>query len=115
MLKLQYRHTAEATNGPKKLKKVDKEDEEEWILQLHNIQNILNDLFHNNLPLFNQLVLKLNEIRQNPLHFRNCRAPYQEYRHCHTGNYVVLFSVDHQEHKISVEHFLHHDIVFPPH
>ena len=58
--------------------------------------------------LFASLTKKVQEIRENPQHFKPLRAPLQNRRRVHVGgSFVLIFSVD--EDTVRLLAFEHHD------
>ena len=56
---------------------------------------------------------KINEIRSNPEHYKNLRKPLQHLKRVHVDkHFVLVFSIDHQERKIIIEDYNHHDNIY---
>lgn len=56
---------------------------------------------------------KINEIRQNPQHYKNLRQPMQHFKRVHIDkSFVLIFSVDENKKHIIVEDYDHHDKIF---
>jgi YafQ family addiction module toxin component len=56
---------------------------------------------------------KIEEILQNPNHYKNLRAPLQRLKRVHIGkSYVLLFSVDEKTKTVTLEEYNHHDIIY---
>jgi len=53
---------------------------------------------------------KLEEIRVNPHHFQNLKAPLQHLRRVHIdGSFVLVYSIDERNKLVVVEDYDHHD------
>ena len=61
---------------------------------------------------FEYISKKIQEIRENPYHFKPLRNPMQNYRRVHIGNYVLVFSVDEARKAVIIERYRHHDEVY---
>jgi len=56
---------------------------------------------------------KVEEIIQNPQHYKNLRAPLQHLKRVHIdGGFVLVFSVDETTKRIIFEDYDHHDTIF---
>ncbi len=56
---------------------------------------------------------KVIEIRINPHHYKNLKAPLQHLKRVHIANHFVLtFSVDEETKTVTLEDFDHHDTVY---
>ncbi len=53
---------------------------------------------------------KVNEILENPYHFKPLRAPLQNKRRVHiAGSFILIFSVDEKHKIVRLLEFEHHD------
>ena len=52
---------------------------------------------------------KIQEIRENPYHYKPLRAPLQNKRRVHVGPFVLIFSIDEETTTIRLLEFEHHD------
>ena len=60
--------------------------------------------------LFEILTRKVQEIRENPYHYKSLRAPLQNKRRVHVGgSFVLIFSIDKQRTTVRLLEFEHHD------
>ena len=60
--------------------------------------------------LFKALTKKVQEIRENPQHYKPLRAPLQNKRRVHIGgSFVLIFSIDKERNTIRLLGFEHHD------
>ncbi|MBI4145952.1 type II toxin-antitoxin system RelE/ParE family toxin [Candidatus Woesearchaeota archaeon] len=59
--------------------------------------------------LFEALTKKVQEIRENPHHYKPLRAPLQNKRRVHVGSFVFIFSIDDERNTIRLLEFEHHD------
>ena len=56
---------------------------------------------------------KLNEIIQNPYHYKNLKKPLQHLKRVHVDkSFVLTFSVDEKNKKVIIEDYAHHDVVY---
>ncbi len=56
---------------------------------------------------------KIEEICENPQHYKNLRAPLQHLKRVHIDrSFVLVFSVDEQKKHIIFEDFDHHDVIY---
>jgi len=56
---------------------------------------------------------KIQEIRQNPQHYKNLRKPLQYLKRIHIDkSFVMIFSVDEDKKHIIIEDYDHHDKVY---
>ena len=56
---------------------------------------------------------KINEIVQNPHHYKNLRKPLQHLKRIHIDkSFVILFSVDEDNQKVIIEAYDHHDTIY---
>lgn len=55
---------------------------------------------------------KIKEILENPYHFKPLRAPMQNFRRVHIGNFVLIYSIDENRKTIIIEKYEHHDKVY---
>lgn len=55
---------------------------------------------------------KIKEILENPQHFKPLRAPMQNYRRVHIGNFVLIYSIEENRKTVIIEKYEHHDDVY---
>ncbi len=56
---------------------------------------------------------KVEEILQNPQHYKNLRAPLENWKRVHIDTHFVLaFSVDESAKTVTLEDFEHHDEIY---
>ncbi len=56
---------------------------------------------------------KIEEVIQNPQHYKNLKAPLQYLKRVHIDkSFVLLFSVNEQEKKVIFEELDHHDNIY---
>jgi YafQ family addiction module toxin component len=61
---------------------------------------------------FEYINKKIREIRESPHHFKPLRAPMQNYRRVHIGNFVLVYSIDENSKTVIIERYKHHDEVY---
>ncbi|MBI2079833.1 type II toxin-antitoxin system mRNA interferase toxin, RelE/StbE family [Candidatus Micrarchaeota archaeon] len=62
--------------------------------------------------LFERLKKKMNEILENPQHYKPLRNVLKGCREVHIGSFVILFQVDDLNMKVTFLKYAHHDTVF---
>ena len=56
---------------------------------------------------------KIQEIRENPQHYKNLRKPLQHLKRVHIDkSFVMVFSVDENKKHIIIENYDHHDEIY---
>ena len=56
---------------------------------------------------------KIQEVRQNPQHYKNLRMPLQHLKRVHIDkSFVLVFSVDETKKHIIIEDYEHHDNIY---
>ncbi len=56
---------------------------------------------------------KIQEIRQNPQHYKNLRRPLQHLKRVHIDkSFVLVFSVDENRKLVIIEDYDHHDNIY---
>jgi len=56
---------------------------------------------------------KIEEVRQNPQHYKNLRKPLQHLKRIHIDkSFVLIFSVDENKRHIIIEDYDHHDNIY---
>ena len=56
---------------------------------------------------------KIEEVRQNPQHYKNLRKPLQHLKRVHIDkSFVLVFSVDENKKHIIIEDYDHHDNLY---
>jgi len=56
---------------------------------------------------------KINEIRENPQHYKNLKKPMQHLKRVHVdSSFVLLFSVDETSKIVIIEDYDHHDKIY---
>lgn len=73
----------------------------------------LDKLFKKNKKQYEIIMKKAQEIIKNPNHYKNLRAPLQNWKEVHIDKHFVLtFSVDENSKSVTLEDFNHHDKIF---
>ena len=63
--------------------------------------------------LFEALTRKVQEIRENPHHYKPLRAPLQNKRRVHVGgSFVLIFSINEEKNVVRFLEFEHHDTAY---
>jgi len=56
---------------------------------------------------------KINEIRKNPHHYKNLKAPLQHLKRVHIDkSFVLVFSINENTKTIIIEDYEHHDKIY---
>ncbi len=77
-----------------------------------NVDRIFRKLAKKDRISFEYINKKIKEIRENPYHFKPLRAPMQNFRRVHIGNFVLVYSIDENRKTIIIEKYEHHDRVY---
>ena len=78
-----------------------------------HVDKIFEKLSKRNPRQFSILNKKLEEIVQNPHHYKNLRAPLQNWKRVHIDkSFVLVFSVDENTKTITLEEYDHHDNIY---
>ena len=73
----------------------------------------LNKLFKKNRKQYEIIIKKVEEILKNPQHYKNLRAPLQDWKEVHIDkSFVLTFSVDENTKTVTLEDYDHHDKIF---
>jgi len=80
-----------------------------------DVDRVLNKLAKKNKKQYEIVLKKVEEVLQNPQHYKNLRAPLQDWKRVHIDkSFVLLFSVDENTKIVTLEDFDHHDRIFMP-
>ena len=77
-----------------------------------NVDRIFIKLAKKDRVSFEYIAKKINEILENPHHFKPLRVPMQNYGRVHIGNFVLVYSIDENRKTIIIEKYEHHDRVY---
>ncbi len=77
-----------------------------------NLDKIFRKLAKKDKVSFDYISKKIDEIRENPYHFKPLRKPLQNYRRVHIGNYVLIYSINEKTKTIIIERYKHHNEVY---
>lgn len=70
-------------------------------------------LFKKDRKKYGIIMKKVEEILQNPYHYKNLRAPLQHWKRVHIDKHFVLaFSIDENTKTVILEDFEHHDNIY---
>ena len=58
------------------------------------------------------ILKKIDEIVENPQHYKNLRKPLENWKRVHVGNFVLTFSVDENFKTVTIEDYDHHDNIY---
>ena len=75
-----------------------------------NINKIFKKLAKKDKATLQAINKKVNEILQNPYHYKPLRAPMQNKRRVHiSGSFILVFKIDEQRKIVQLIEFEHHD------
>ena len=78
-----------------------------------SVEKIFFKLANKNPKQLERVEKKINEVIQNPHHYKNLRKPLQHLKRLHIDkSFVVLFSVNEDSHKVIIEDYDHHDNIY---
>ncbi|MBI5803318.1 type II toxin-antitoxin system mRNA interferase toxin, RelE/StbE family [Candidatus Pacearchaeota archaeon] len=77
-----------------------------------NINRIFIKLAKKDKVSFEYITKKITEIRENPHHFKPLKAPMQNFRRVHIGNFVLVYSIDEKRKVVIIEKYEHHNKVY---
>ncbi len=77
-----------------------------------SVDRIFRKLFRKDKVSFGYMNKKIKEIRENPYHFKPLRAPLQNYRRVHIGNFVLIYSINENTKTVVIERYKHHDEIY---
>jgi len=63
---------------------------------------------------FEYINKKIQEIQENPYHFKPLKKPLQNFRRVHIGNFVLVYSINETAKIVIIERYKHHDEVYKP-
>lgn len=76
-------------------------------------ERALRKLKKKNPPAFNSVLKKIEEIQENPYRYKNLRKPLQHLKRVHVdGSFVLVFSVDEENHRVIIVKYEHHDKIY---
>jgi len=83
------------------------------LLLRKSVENIFLKLAKRNPKQLEIIHKKIEEIKENPQHYKNLRKPLQNLKRVHiNSNFVMLFSVDETSKTIIIEDYDHHDNIY---
>ena len=77
-----------------------------------NLDKIFSKLAKKDKVSFEYIHKKIKEILENPAHFKPLRAPMQNFRRVHIGNFVLIYSINENTKTVILEKYEHHDTVY---
>ncbi len=78
-----------------------------------SVEKIFFKLAKNNCKQLKIIEKKINEIVQNPHHYKTLRSPMQRLKRVHIDkSFVLVFSVDEVNKKIIIEDYDHHNSIY---
>jgi len=77
------------------------------------MDSILSTLVKKNRKQYEIIMKKVQEILENPQHYKNLRRPLQFFKRVHIdSHFVLVYSVDEDNKTITLEYYDHHDNVY---
>ena len=78
-----------------------------------NLDRILNKLSKKNHKQYEIIKNKVEEILENPQHYKNLKGPLKGWKEVHIDkSFVLTFSVDENTKTVTLEDYDHHDKIF---
>ncbi len=78
-----------------------------------DLDKVFSKLIKRNRKQYEIIMKKVEEILQNPQHYKNLRAPLQQLKRVHIDkHFVLVFSVDENSKMITLEDYDHHDNIY---
>ncbi len=77
-----------------------------------SVDRVFQKLFKKDKVSFEYISKKIEEIRENPLHFKPLRKPMQNFRRVHIGSFVLIYSINENTKTVIIEKYEHHDKVY---
>ncbi len=75
-----------------------------------NLDKVFGKLARRDKRTFNTINNKVNEVLENPHHFKPLKAPMQNLRRVHiSGSFVLIFKIDEDRKVVQLVEFEHHD------
>lgn len=84
------------------------------IRPVESLERKLAKLKKNNIVLYLQLMKKIKEIAENPRKYKPMSNMLKGNYRVHIGHFVLLFTIDDQNHLIELKDFDHHDKIYEP-
>lgn len=77
------------------------------------LDKLLKKLVKKNRKQYEILMKKVEEILEDPQHYKNLRVPLQHWKRVHIDSgFVLAFSVDENKKMVTLEDFDHHDNIY---
>lgn len=85
-----------------------------YVLQISpDLDKVFSKLIKKNRKQYEIIMKKVEEIVQNPQHYKNLRTPLQHLKRVHIDkHFVLVFSVDENSKTITLEDYDHHDNIY---
>lgn len=78
-----------------------------------SVEKIFSKLVRKDYKQLEMIEKKVNEIIQNPHHYKNLRRPLQHLKRVHAAkSFVLVFSVDDDNQRVIIEDYDHHDNIY---
>ena len=78
-----------------------------------DLDKVFSKLIKKNKKQYEIIMKKVEEIVQNPQHYKNLRVPLQHLKRVHIDkHFVLVFSVDENNKTITLEDYDHHDNIY---
>jgi YafQ family addiction module toxin component len=79
---------------------------------VEKVDRIFKKLRKKDLPQFEALSRKINEIFENPQQFKPLKNPMQHMRRVHVGSFVLVYDIDETRNIVTIRRYEHHDNVY---
>ena len=78
-----------------------------------NLNKVFGKIAKKDKTTFEAVNKKVNEILENPHHYKPLRAPMQNKRRIHiSGSFVLIFTIDEDRKVVQLLEFEHHDMAY---
>ncbi|NCN51411.1 type II toxin-antitoxin system RelE/ParE family toxin [archaeon] len=77
-----------------------------------NVDRIFKKLIKKDKISFAYLSKKIEEIKENPYHFKPLKKPLQNFWRVYIGSYVLIYSIDEKRKTVILEKYKHHKEVY---
>jgi addiction module RelE/StbE family toxin len=78
----------------------------------HHADHELKKLASKDQAHFKQLLKKLEQVLENPYHYKPLHGDFFGARRIHIGSYVLTYQIQEKEQEVIVLHYQHHDKIY---
>jgi len=77
-----------------------------------SVDKTFRKLFKKDRVSFEYVTKKIEEIQENPYHFKPLKSPLNGFRRVHIGSFVLVYSINERTKTVIIERYKHHDEVY---